>query len=98
MLYAYPDQWFDAEKVSKDLRGNVTSSSNHLQILLNHGLLIVNEQHQYKYQPKTPELAEKVKNLHASYLEKPVAVVTCIFDKPNDKLKGFADAFKFKRD
>lgn len=97
MLSSTPELWFDAEAVSKELRSNKTSATNHLNNLLDHGLLIKNE-NLYKYQPKNQELKNKVTALYHAYHERPVAVVTCIFDKPSDKLKEFADAFKFKKD
>lgn len=98
MLYNKKDEWFTADQVSKELRSNVTSATTHLENLQRKGLLIVKDGKSYKYEPNTTELEDRVKRLHLLYLEKPVAIVTCIFDKPNDKLKGFADAFKFKKE
>lgn len=97
-LFENPNEWFNAEKVSKESRSNLSSATAQLENLKSHGLLIKNESHQYMYQPVSEELSEKVVKLNHLYHEKPVAVISTIFDKPSDKLKGFADAFKFKKD
>lgn len=98
MLFNNKDREFTAEYVSKEMRSNHHSATNQLSQLAHRGLLASTDAKTYKYWPATPELDEKVKTLASLYNEMPVAVVTCIYEKPTDKLKDFSDAFKFKKD
>lgn len=98
MLHSQPEKYWTAEMVSREMRSNTTSASTQLDVLFKRGLLSVNSEKQYRYQPASKELEEKVKLLNDFYHEKPVAVITAIFEKPNDKLRGLADAFKLKKD
>lgn len=98
MLFNNRDREFTAENVSKEMRSNAHSAGNQLSQLKHKGLLSSTDEKTFKYWPATPELDEKVKSVAALYNEMPVAVVTCIYEKPTDKLKDFSDAFKFKKD
>lgn len=98
MLFNNRDREFSAENVSRELRSNNHSASNQLLQLKQKGLLASLDDKAFKYWPATPELDEKVKHLASIYEQMPVAVVTCIYEKPKDTLKSFSDAFKFKKD
>ena len=98
MLFNNRDRDFTADSVSKEMRSNLHSATNQLTQLANKGLLASTDAKTFKYWPATPELDEKVKSLAILYNQMPVAVVTCIYEKPTDKLKDFSDAFKFKKD
>ena len=98
ILHAGPTKSWDAEMMSKEMRSNVTSASTHLNALHKKGLLSTNDDKKFYYCPANEELAKKVNALCEAYHERPVAVISAIFERPNDKLKGFADAFKLKKD
>lgn len=98
MLFNNKNREWTAESVSKEMRSNSHSAANQLDQLFAKGFLTVSATKQYQYKPTSPELDEKVSRLSQVYKEMPVAVVTCIYEKPTDKLKGFSDAFKFKKD
>lgn len=98
MLYAEPKRSWNALAISREMRSNMTSASNHLEDLFKKGFLAQDSEKHFHYHPTSKELEEKVKLLSDIYHEKPVAVITAIFERPNDKLKGFADAFKLKKD
>lgn len=97
MLYSTPEKKWDAQNVSKELRSNVTAATIQLENLQSKGLITVDESHQYSYH-ESSALHETIKLLFNLYHAKPVAVVSCIYEKPTDKLKGFSDAFKIKKD
>lgn len=86
-----------ADSISKQLRTHPSMASKQMEILSSKGILS-KENDQYSYSPQNKTLEENIKQLHDLYHERPVAIVTYIFTKPEDKLKGFADAFKFKKD
>jgi hypothetical protein len=98
MLFNSKNKEFTAENVSRELRSNTHSAANQLAQLVAKGLLAVRDEHHFRYCPSTPEIDANVQKLSSLYNEMPVAVVTCIYEKPTDKLKGFSDAFKFKKD
>ena len=98
MLFNNKHREYSAENVSKELRSNDHSASNQLSKLADKGLFKVNDQKKYQYSPASSELHEKVSRLVNIYQEMPVAVVTCIYEKPKDALKDFSNAFKFKKD
>lgn len=84
------------QKLSNELRSNQTVINNHLSHLIAHKL-ITKTDNGYVYDLQGEE-DERVRKLHASYKEMPVSVIAFLYEKPKDKLKSFADAFKFKKD
>lgn len=98
MLYSNPNKDWSAELVSRESRSNMTAATQQLESLARNGLLKISDSKTYKFQPTNPDMHELVKRLFDIYHDAPVAVVTCIYEKPTDKLKGFADAFKIKKD
>jgi predicted transcriptional regulator len=98
MLLSYPEKKFSAADVSRELRSNTHSATNQLNHLSQKGLLKSHDNNCFQYAPLTPEMDEKVKQLYDVYKEMPVAVVTWIYEKPQNKLKDFSDAFKLKKD
>jgi len=51
-----------------------------------------------RYAPAPPALDATVVQLARDYAERRVTVITMIFSKPVDKLRTFADAFRFRKD
>lgn len=90
-------EW-NAASVAKELRCNESSAENYLSLLAQKNLLLSRETKFYQYKPGTEELNSKVQQLKDLYKEMPVAVVTCIFEKPQDKLKDLSNAFRLKKD
>lgn len=52
----------------------------------------------FRYQPRTPELAQAVAELGQAYANRRVTVIGMIFSKPVDKIRSFADAFRLRKD
>ncbi len=57
-----------------------------------------NEKGEFSYAPSDEKIAQDVQKLYSIYQERPVAVISYLYEKPVDRLKGFADAFKIKKD
>ncbi|MBA2404960.1 MAG: hypothetical protein H0V66_09335 [Bdellovibrionales bacterium] len=91
-----PKLW-TSESISKELRTHPAMAGKQMEILVQKGIL-GHQDEQYFYSPQDKIIDQKVEKLFQLYLEKPVAVVTYIFTKPEERLKGFADAFKIKKD
>jgi hypothetical protein len=97
-LFSNPEKNWNAEDLSKEMRSNISAATIQLVNLQRKGLIKSNDDLSYRYEATNAELNKQIENLVLLYHDKPVAVVSCIYEKPTDKLKGFADAFKLKKD
>lgn len=62
------------------------------------GLVVREENGAWRYAPAAPALDQVVVDLEAAYAEKPVTIVNAIMAAaPTDRLKSFADAFRFPK-
>jgi hypothetical protein len=53
---------------------------------------------QFRYEPRTDELSQTINELAMAYHNRRVTVIGLIFSKPLDKIRSFADAFRFRKD
>ncbi len=61
------------------------------------GLLSCDEAGNCRYAPATPVLEQLCEQLERAYRERPVAVINAIVATPSDRLRDFADAFRFTK-
>lgn len=100
LMRARADREWNARDVSMELRITEASSAARLQDLTARRLLVEHEGSplSYRYHPASPEDAQAVAELQETYNTRRVSVISFIFSKPLDKVRGFADAFRLKRD
>ncbi|QSQ20602.1 hypothetical protein JY651_35995 [Pyxidicoccus parkwayensis] len=100
LLRARSDREWKASEVSLELRITDISAAARLADLAAHGLLVVNGGNPpaWRYSPSSSEDVQAVTELAGVYGAKRVSVITFIFSRPLDKVRGFADAFVFKKD
>lgn len=98
LFFENKDITWNAESISRELRNHPAMASKQMEMLESKGILKKDTHANFSYAPVNPTLHETIVKLFALYHERPVSIVTYIFTKPEDKLKGFADAFKFKKD
>lgn len=98
LFFKDPERSWNPESLSRELRSNSTSASRQMSRLASSGFIRHTNGDNYHYSPSSEKLRRSVEKLHDEYAEKQVAVITYIYEKPNDKLKVFADAFKLKKD
>lgn len=91
------DKKWNTETISRELRSNPSAALQLLQKLHSQGFIKVCETGEYVYAPSS-DLKGVVERIHTVYKERPAAVISYLYEIPSDKLKGFADAFKFKKD
>lgn len=98
LFYKDPLRKWTISNLSMELRSNTTSCTNQIHYFIERRFIkkIENED-AYIFLP-SEDFKEKVKHLYETYTEKQVAVISYIYEKPTDKLKVFADAFKIKKD
>ena len=85
-----------AEEVARELRVGAESVANRLAGLHQRGILTSPSGKQYLYAPTSPEMMKDVTDLAQAYVERRVSVINLIATKHLERIKSFADAFKFK--
>jgi hypothetical protein len=100
LLWSHAEREWNAREVSQELRIMESSATARLEDLTARRLLTAagGSPLTYRYSPASSEDAEAVGELHATYGTRRVSVISFIFSKPLDKVRGFADAFRLKRD
>ena len=100
LLRSRPEQAWTAEAVSRELRITEGSASRRLADLAARGLLVLEGATPpgSRYEPKHSEDDVAIAELAQSYAERRVSVISFIFSRPLETVRGFADAFRFKRD
>lgn len=98
LFYSDPSKAWSCASLSRELRSNETSAAKQIALLSHVGFVINTSENYYIYSPKSEKLASDVQKLHQAFVQKQVAVIAYLYEKPKDKLKGFADAFKIKKD
>jgi predicted ArsR family transcriptional regulator len=98
LLRARGDQPSSAEQISKELRIDAAWAAEQLQNLCNRSILVCTDEpvRMYRYQPTRDDLRHTVDDLAQAYADRRVAVVSLIYSKPMDKIRGFADAFRIR--
>ncbi len=96
-FFNQPNREWTPSAMSLEIRSHETIIRQQMEKLAASGFLKADSQERYTYAP-TAELIPRVENLNKVYREMSVAVIAFIYEKPTDKLKGFADAFKIKKD
>ena len=96
LLHRSPDQaWEDADLIAP-LRANTRVVAESLSALCGKGLVTMDEAGRYRYRPASPTLGDMVDALAELYARKPMAVTNAVLSSRNDKIRTFADAFRFK--
>jgi hypothetical protein len=100
LLRARADREWTAAAVSLELRITESSAALRLADLASRRLLVVDgaTPPAYRYSPADSEDVQAVTELAAAYGAKRVSVISFIFSRPLDKVRGFAEAFVLKKD
>lgn len=91
-------EWSEGE-VYDVIRSSHGSVRERLVELRNQGLLLAGSSSTgFRFAPPSAEIAATVEALAQLYKERRVKIVEMIYAPPAEPLKGFADAFKFKKE
>jgi hypothetical protein len=96
LLHRSPNQARDDADLIASLRATTRVVAEGLATLCSKGVVVVDEAGRYRYRPASPTLGEAVDALAALYARKPMAVTNAILSSRNDKIRTFADAFRFR--
>jgi len=100
LLRSRADREWNARDVSQELRITESSATARLEDLTARRLLVKasGSASSYRYSPASSDDDEDVGELQSTYSTRRVSVISFIFSKPLDRVRGFADAFRLKRD
>lgn len=100
LLAAQPGKVWTSEELARDLRIDAAWVEGQLRAMGGRGVIRAAEGStpQFRYEPRTPEVAATVEELAQAYADRRVTVIGLIFSKPVDKLRSFADAFRLRKD
>ena len=100
LLFRNPDGWWSAESVAEELRISPRTAANRLEDLASRMLLDarVAETVMFRYKPVSTALDATVGDLARLDAELPSEVMTLIRERATEQIRGFADAFRIKRE
>jgi hypothetical protein len=100
LLFRNPDRWWSAESVAEELRISSLTAASRLEDLASRMLLDarVAETVMFRYKPVSTALHATVGDLARLYAELTSEVMTLIRDRATEQIRGFADAFRIRRE
>jgi hypothetical protein len=102
LLAGQPGKVWTAGELAQQLRIDVAWVDAQIRDMAAKGLSTVDDAAsggpQFRYAPRTAELAATVDELAHAYADRRVTVIGLIFSKPLDKIRSFADAFRLRKD
>lgn len=84
------------EEMVHESRSSLAAVNQALILLESTGLVAKTGERAYQYKPVSPTLDAIGELVQKIYSTKPTTVIASIFETPDDKLRAFARAFKFK--
>lgn len=100
LLAGQPEHRWSVDTVYSVIRSSRLSVAERLEELRLQGLLVFadGDKREFCFHPQAQEVSSAVKLLAQFYKERRVKIVEMIYSLPAEPLKGFADAFKFKKE
>jgi hypothetical protein len=99
LVSALPDRDWSADAVYQVVKSNPAIVSERLDQFVAAGLLTRSgEPPLYRYGPRTEGLSRQISSLGAIYKMSRHKIIEVIYSPKDDALKGFADAFRLKKD
>jgi hypothetical protein len=84
------------DEVVRELRSSMLAMRDAMACLQVAELVAEVSKETYLYRPRTRALGDLADSFQLLYARKPTAVLSAIFEAPNDRLRNFANAFKLK--
>jgi hypothetical protein len=98
VLHRDPKRGWTSRELVDELRSSEVVVGQSIENLLASGLIVIEGEGAVRYGPASRQQDELVRRLADEYRIKPAAIRRLIIQSPAEKLKTFADAFKFTRD
>jgi len=99
LLRTRAEREWTASEVALELRITEASAAARLADLTSSELLVSDKATPptYRYSPSHSEDTRSISELATAYAERRVSVITFIFSRPQERVRGFADAFLLKK-
>lgn len=100
-LRARPDTAYTVEAVASEHRITEDMARSILEDLSANGFVQKKAGEpgaDYAFEPGSAALAAQIGAVHDAYKSYRVAIIHLIYSKPSEEVRGFADAFRFRRD
>lgn len=97
LLQRDPRRAWPVAAIVRELRASEPSVRESVATLAAAGL-VESDGSEVHYAPSSNEMDELVMALVALYAQKPIMVLRTIFTSPSEKIRSFADAFRFRKD
>ena len=91
-----PERVWRRDELVRELRSSPAAVAGAALVLERAGLVANDGEYGCRYRPASPELDHVGELVRKVYAAKPATVIGAIFESPDDKLRAFAAAFKFK--
>jgi hypothetical protein len=91
-----PERAWQLDELVLELRSSPAAVAGAARLLEGAGLVARVGENRCRYQPVSPELDHIGELVRKIYAAKPATVIGAIFESPDDKLRAFAKAFRFK--
>lgn len=100
LLHAERTRSWTPEQMHERIRSSVVSVTKNLAALMVFGVAeaAADVPGGYRYAPKSESLNRAITGLAEAYAQRRARVIELIFSKPSERLRGFSDAFKLKKD
>lgn len=100
LLAARPDVAWTPEQVREEIRTSTSSAVSRLEDLRTHGFLVEVDDRDdaFQFRPRSEATRAAVEHLATIYRERRFTIIDLIFAKPIDRLRVYADAFRFRKD
>ena len=96
LLFREPARAWRRDELVRELRGSEVVVQEALGSLYKAGLVIEDQPGIVRFGPSSDHLRDMVASVDRIYTVRPMAIIKAITGSPNDRLRIFSDAFKFR--
>jgi sugar phosphate isomerase/epimerase len=98
LVSSAPGKTWSVAEVFRVIQSSEASVAECLKRFAEHGFLTVESGGGHRFAPNTTDLAECVAELTKAYRERRVSIIEMIYRRPEDPIKNFAEAFRFRKE
>lgn len=92
-----PEMAWSITEISSELRTNFRSATDNVSHFLSAGLIVKTSDDRFIYAPNSEEVRDIIQKLSNEFKEKPVTIITYIYQRSDESLQALSDAFKVKK-
>lgn len=96
-----PGRAWGATELAGAIQAEPATAAKHLTALGGRGLITLTTagaEAAGRHGARTPELGAKVDALLAAYRQRPVTMIKLVYERANERLRAFSDAFRLRKE